>query len=414
MTTYAQEAVSAGTGYIPPAGLHTGHRGMYHNGTNYIVADDAQLLTASPPNYPNGNLVSLTIPASFAVPSNWLGMHAHRYPGGGSAFPSVPYATVRSHDYQVGGKSLRWHHINPSNGTWDWALFDQWVNEWYGRGSDLIYTLGFTPAWCAGTPQSYAVGKEAYGTNTSAAPNDMQKWADYCSAVATRYNGKIKYYEVWNEPHFATGYSTYFYADTAAKLAEMTRIASLVIKAIDPTAKIISAPISKTDATGQGELASYLDASAAGLSVGGNTGAAQTAANYVDVLGVHTYEPDINYGKTIFANMAAIRAIRDARPCSGVQIWNTECGYLTADKVPAAVKQERIVRLLAAAACSGASRVLFYSWDNGIMGVASESAAASEISALAQKLGGKTISFVNCERGGRLGIKMTNGDGYIF
>lgn len=414
MTTYAQEAVSAGTGYMPATGLHMGHRGMYHNGTSYITADDTQLLTASPPNYPNSNLVSLTVPAAHTIPPNWLGCHAHRYPGGGSSAIQVPTAYMRSHDYQVNGKSLRWHHVNPSNGVFDWSLFDYWVNTWYPTGAQLVYTLGFTPSWCAGAVQAYATGKEAYGTGTGAAPTDMQKWADYCSAVATRYLGKIKYYEVWNEPHFTSGFSTYFYADTAAKLAEMTRIASLVIKAIDPTAKIICSPISKTDSTGQTELTTYLDASCAGLNVAGNTGAAQTAANYVDIIGVHTYEGDVNYGKTIFANMAAIRTIRDARATTGRPIWNTECGYLAADKVSAAVKQERIVRLLAAAACSGASRVLFYSWDNEIMGVGSEPAAASAISDLLQKLAGKTISFVNCERGGRLGIKMTNGDGYIF
>lgn len=414
MTTYTQDAVLAGTGYMPPSGLETGHRGMYHNGTSYITADDAQLLLASPPNFPNGNLTAMTIPAAFTIPANWMGLHAHRYPGGGSARPTTPIQTVRSHDYQVSGKSLRWHHINPSNGVFDWTLFDTWVNEWFSRGSDLVYTLGFTPAWAAGTVQSYAVGKEAYGTGTSTAPADMQKWADYCSAVATRYNGKIKYYEVWNEPHFAIGYSTYFYADTVAKLAEMTRIASLVIKAIDPTAKIICAPISKTDSTGRTELTSYLDASAAGLNVGGNTGSAQTAANYIDILGVHTYEPDINYGKTIFANMDAIRTIRDARPCSGVPIWNTECGYLTADKVPAEVKRTRIARLLAAAACSGSSRVLFYSWDNGIMGLMNEPDTIAAVNSMFTQLAGKTVSGVNCERGGRLGIRLSDGSNVII
>lgn len=409
MTTYAQVAASAGTGYMPPSGLHTGHRGLYHDGTQYIAADDAQLITVSPPSYPNSNLVSLTVPSSHTIPAGWLGCHAHRYPGGGSSAIQIPTATMRSHDYQVSGKSLRWHHINPSNGVFDWSLFDSWVNTWYPTGADLVYTLGFTPSWCAGTVQAYATGKEAYGTGTGAAPTDMQKWADYCSAVATRYLGKIKYYEVWNEHHFTSGFSTYFYADTAAKLAEMTRIASLVIKAIDPTAKIICSPISKTDSTGQTELTTYLDASCAGLNVAGNTGAAQTAANYVDIIGVHTYEGDVNYGKTIFANMAAIRTIRDARATTGRPIWNTECGYLNADKVPDAVKKQRIARLLAAAACSGASRVLMYSWDNGVMGVMGNDDQISAINFVNQQLAGETVQFVNYERGGRLGIKFVSG-----
>src|SRR5205823_7668241 len=78
-------------------------------------------------------------------------------------------------------------------------------------------------------------------------------WIDWVSAVASRYKGQIKYYEIWNEWN-----AKVFWVGTPAQLVRMEQDARCVVegppavsscnpdstfpsgKAIDPGAKIVS------------------------------------------------------------------------------------------------------------------------------------------------------------------------------
>ena len=417
MTQIALVTGSVTAENVPASTIPTPNRGLLFKGSTVYVADDAEFALQTQQSWPLGNLASLTVPASHTIPADWLGTTANRMPGVTKVDPPYGVSTVRSHDYQVNGKSMRWHHIETSAGVFDWSRSDAWVNYWSTKGKDLIFLLGFTPSFYAGTAPAYATGKEAYGTGTSTAPTDMQKWVNFVSAVATRYAGKVKYYEVWNEPHFATGNSIYFYSDTAAKLAEMLRLANLVVKSIDASAKIISPAISALGTAERTELTSLLDASAVGLSFGGNIGTGTTGADWLDILGVHSYVSDVMYGKSIFADMAAIRTIRDARTCTGKPIWSTEVGILNAHQTTVWSRPARNARLLLATAAAGCSRVIHYAYDNDYMGVSGgaledpDSAAAMESVRVA--CAGKTVSWANARASGEILVRFTDGSTVI-
>ena len=120
-----------------------------------------------------------------------------------------------------------------------------------------------------GTVQVYDSGG---GINLGAVPNtrvclapassmepDPEKWRDFVAHVVKRYCGcdgsshptaRLHYYELWNEPNL-TGEggrgSTFFvpvggrsYADSAAAMVPVARIAYQTIKSIDPTAVVVS------------------------------------------------------------------------------------------------------------------------------------------------------------------------------
>jgi len=389
-----------------------------------VIYDDSQLLESSQPNDPLGHVASLTVPAAFVVPTDWLGITCHRWPTGGSQKPTIPYSTVRSHDFYVGGNGLRWDHLEKSAGVWDWVLFDKFINQHKADGKDIIITLGFTPSFYAGTVTAHAVGKEAYGTGTSTAPTDMTKWQAYVQAVVDRAITTLGvdpaklFLECWNEPHFSAGFPTYFYSDTAAKLSEMLRITYRIAKAKSASIKVLCPPVSKIETTGRGELVLILDASAVGITVGGTDGTGTTAADWCDIVSVHTYtESDTkayDYGSSMFANMAAVRVIRDARTTTGKSIWITESGYLDGNKVRKSARVERVCRLMMASVCCGSSRVILYSWDNNVgMGIADLTGAIAGLSALNAAIVGKTLSYANACRDGRLAVKFTDGSSYI-
>jgi len=62
------------------------------------------------------------------------------------------------------------------------------------------------------------------GPGAPARPPTYRNWRDYITAVAQRYKGSIRYYEIWNEPNDPT-----YYSGTVAQLAQLTQEAYSII-----------------------------------------------------------------------------------------------------------------------------------------------------------------------------------------
>lgn len=73
-----------------------------------------------------------------------------------------------------------------------WAKYDQIVDLADRYGLEIIARLSNPPAW------SRADG-DARGPY--APPDDFEDFGDYVYAVVSRYQGRIRYYQVWNEPN---------------------------------------------------------------------------------------------------------------------------------------------------------------------------------------------------------------------
>jgi hypothetical protein len=135
-------------------------------------------------------------------------------------------------------------------------------------GIDLLVRVDHQPEWAGGN----------YPTN--GAPDDPQDLADFLSAMATRYEGRIRAYEIWNEPNLAREWGGK--TPDPVAYAEMLKLAYAAIKAADPNAMVISAGLSPTgtwdDATRPDDW--YLETLY--IAMGGNG-----SAGYFDVLGLH-------------------------------------------------------------------------------------------------------------------------------
>ncbi|MEA3341178.1 MAG: hypothetical protein U9R15_14540, partial [Chloroflexota bacterium] len=73
-----------------------------------------------------------------------------------------------------------------------WEKYDNIVGLAEQYGLEIVPRLSNPPAW------SRAAGDDA---GTYAPPDDLADWGDYVAAVVSRYRGRVRYYQLWNEPN---------------------------------------------------------------------------------------------------------------------------------------------------------------------------------------------------------------------
>lgn len=126
-----------------------------------------------------------------------------------------------------------WREIEPvEKGSFNWDRTDRIMDQIDAHGLKVIVRLGVQPPWAGG------------GFPEIGPPENMQDFADYVAAVATRYKGRIDAYQIWNEPNLSREWGNR--PPNAAEYTEMLKIAYETIKAIDPYPIIISAGMAPT------------------------------------------------------------------------------------------------------------------------------------------------------------------------
>lgn len=161
-----------------------------------------------------------------------------------------------------------WREIEGiKKGEFDWWRPDLIVQEAEAAGLDLIVRLDRQPFWAQVDPSD---------PEPSEPPANFQDFADFCGATAVRYKGRIKAYQVWNEPNLSREWAKR--APDPAEYTELLRVCYEAIKTADPDAIVISAGLAPTG-TPPPEAMPDMDFLQGMYDAG--------AANYFDVLGLH-------------------------------------------------------------------------------------------------------------------------------
>lgn len=282
--------------------------------------------------------------------NKYLGLHFHTIARGG-VWPTVPFGTIRLWD-----TATRWHQLEPKSGHWRFEELDRAVDKAHSRGVDIIFTLGQPPAWAAEDPES----ESPYAAGASSPPRTISVWERYVSTLARRYQGKIRYWEIWNEAD-----SQRFYSGSYQRLAELEKAAAAQLKIVDPS-NIVLSPSFQGGAFGK--LERYFE-------VGGG--------RYSDVISYHFYTPrdEPEAARALIARVKSIiaRFNFDEKP-----LWNTEVGYLIPNRdgdfggqrkpawshwkaLGAGDAKDVVLRSLLVNYSSGVDRVVWYSWDHKAM-----------------------------------------------
>lgn len=125
---------------------------------------------------------------------------------------------------------------NDPDGVDAWAKYDNIVDLAEQADVEIIARLSNPPSW------SRALPDEEIGW--LAPPDDFHDFGDFAAAVAERYRGRIRYYQVWNEPN---GNDEWGFQDVDPEaFTELLCIAYTRIKAADPHAVVLAGALTPT------------------------------------------------------------------------------------------------------------------------------------------------------------------------
>src|SRR5262249_32974426 len=161
-------------------------------------------------------------PANQVVPQSFFGMDMFADTLAGTPWPTVGFGGIRLWDNHT-----NWTYLNPAPGVYDWTNLDAWLDLASAHQVDVLFTFAVTPAWAASNPGLAC----EYHPGACSAPANLADWEAFVRAVVIHSNGRIHYWELWNEPNL-----TEFWSGGVQTLALMSRRAYAIIKSIDPNA----------------------------------------------------------------------------------------------------------------------------------------------------------------------------------
>ncbi|MBK8498245.1 MAG: beta-galactosidase, partial [Flavobacteriales bacterium] len=297
-------------------------------GTGTLYVDDAAFadITTAVLNAP----VSLTD----SIPPRYFGMHVNKW-GVHQTWPPTGHGLMR-----LWNTGTTWAIMEP----WQGALLDpdNWIYDPGGTSGfgfrmdyyvdmiedhdpamDIVYTMGKSPSWAA--PNSWLP------------PTDITWWQDYAAILGQRYQGRVRYWEIWNEVDQLD------YGGSLAALQQLTDSAASTLRAIDPENMILS-----PNFTGAEQLAHFLKAG------GGDN---------VDIISWHHYP-----GRMPEEMVPEIIGVRDvmARYGQGDKpLWNTEGAVTFMDGMSLSVEEQAgaVSRAYLVQWSFGVENFSWYCWD---------------------------------------------------
>jgi hypothetical protein len=116
-----------------------------------------------------------------------------------------------------------------------WEKYDHIVDLAEQYDMELIVRLSNPPAW------TRAAGDEA---GTYAPPDNLEDYGDYVQAVVERYKGRVRYYQIWNEPNI---YPEWGEATISPEdYTELLKVGAERARAVNPEVVIISGALAST------------------------------------------------------------------------------------------------------------------------------------------------------------------------
>lgn len=140
-------------------------------------------------------------------------------------------------DIEFHGKGDFVDRRNNADGIDAWAKYDNIVELAAENDIAIIARLSNPPAW------TRALSVEE--TGSLAPPDDYQDFADFATAVASRYREQITYYQIWNEPNGNEEWGRHQPVNPE-EYTEFLCLAYDAIKAINPRAVVLAGALTPT------------------------------------------------------------------------------------------------------------------------------------------------------------------------
>jgi hypothetical protein len=232
-----------------------------------------------------------------------------------------------------------WGGVEPAKGQWKWDILDAQMDFLTQHNFVFGGMLQGNPIWSRADPNKKG--------NAGLPTNNIPGWSEYVTGLVKHVNGRIEYWEVWNEPPNGVGKDK-----TPADYATIVSSAYDAAKAVDPNCAVgLCCKSADID---------YLD----------NVIRAG-AKDHFDYISMHPYEVlgtimKVPGSESIFMHMApTLRKMLAAQDPSKVNapIWLTELGYDAKKSAP--MQAYALVKAYTMAIAQGINCV---SWFEGMDG----------------------------------------------
>jgi hypothetical protein len=195
-----------------------------------------------------------------------------------------------------------------------WEKYDHVVDLAEEYGIEIIARLDNPPAW------SRRAGNEA---GTLAPPDDYADYGDFVFAVVARYKGRIKYYQIWNEPNI---YPEWGEAPVNPEAyTELLKLGYTRAKEADPNVVILCAGLAPTTEMSERNLMDLVF-----LQRMYDAG----ASDYFDILSVQGYglwngptDRRVHPDRANFSRVLLIRELMVRNGDAHKPIWASEVGW---------------------------------------------------------------------------------------
>ncbi len=193
-----------------------------------------------------------------------------------------------------------------------WIKYDNIVQLAQKYNIQIIARLDLPPLW-------------AHPDNSwlSTPPDNLKDYGDFVYTVVSRYKGKIKYYQLWNEPNLYTEWGKK--PVNAKQYVQLLKAGYEAAKRADPNCVIISAALAPTIEQSANALDDRIY-----LQQMYDDG----AKPYFDIMGVNDYglrsgpyDRRLNYGDVNFSRAILTREIMVKNGDANKPIWASEIGW---------------------------------------------------------------------------------------
>jgi hypothetical protein len=283
--------------------VHPKAKKKHASGTKKPTATAPNATASRAPSTPTSTAtLTATSTASWRlIDADFFGQHLENFPSWpGILTPPWHVQTIRLWDAGV-----KWCDLNPAPGQYNWAHLDSWLQYATETGADLVYTFGGTPGWAV------PGGQGGCGAASNEAP-DATAWQSFVSALVQHANGRIKYFELWNEWDWS-----YFWAGGVPTMVAMAEQAASVIHGAHEGLELLTPSITPYD--GNNYLESFLQA-------------LPPSSGTIDVVAVHTYTQS-SKGQglwpedTLYQFIFKVRSAMQNAGYGAYPLWSTEGGW---------------------------------------------------------------------------------------
>ena len=203
---------------------------------------------------------------------------------------------------------FNWSLIESTRGVYDWSQVDRVVDRARAHGLKVLANLAYAPAW-ARTSRTTGTGP----------PRAGRAYGAFAGAATHHFAGRVKHFEIWNEPNFAKffgGPATHAHAPE--KYTRLLKKASRAIKAESRRSVVVAgalAPGMDTDETYSMPtfVSRMYDAG---------------ARRFFDAMSLHPYTTTSPASwDRVYGDVTEVRELMRAHKNGRRKIWYTEFGH---------------------------------------------------------------------------------------